>query len=81
MPPNLTLSSPESPQFYTLNPSAAPAAVSALALGLRRFGRLSYHVQVTAIGLATLCLPSDHTSRPNPAVPDGCDLAAVKLTV
>lgn len=37
-------------------------------------------VHVNAIGLATLCLPSDHTSRPKPAVPDGCDLD-VNLTV
>nr|CAB3494012.1 unnamed protein product [Digitaria exilis] len=31
-------------------------------------------VHVNAIGLATVCLPSDHTSRPNADVPDGCDL-------
>ena len=39
-----------------------------------------HQVHVNAIGLATLCFPSDHTSRPKPVVPDGCDFD-VNLTV
>ncbi|KAL0915819.1 hypothetical protein M5K25_013278 [Dendrobium thyrsiflorum] len=37
-------------------------------------------VQEKAIGLATVCFPSDHNNLPNPEEPDGCD-GAVNLTV